>query len=86
MSLTKDVIFNVQLETMAKGCLDKLAKMYEQPSASNKVHLMKKLFNLKMKEDESFSVHMNKFNSVVSQLTSVSIALDDEVKALLLLS
>jgi len=61
--------------------------MYEQLStAANKVHLMKKLFNLKIEEGCSFTSHPSVFNMIVNQLTSIGIMFDDEVQALLILS
>ena len=45
-----------------------LSGMYEKPSANNKVHLMKKLFNLKIAENASVAQHLNKFNTITNQL------------------
>ena len=61
-------------------------KMYEKPSASNKVFLMKKLFNLKMTDSRSIGGHLNKFNTLMSQLESVEINFEDKIRALVLLS
>ena len=47
MSLTKLVTHNILKEKMIMDLMAMLAKMYKQPSAANKVYLMKKLFNLK---------------------------------------
>ena len=63
-----------------------LSKMYEKSSASNKIFSMKKLFNFKMVESESVTEHLNKFNTLMSQLESVEINFDDEIRALVLLS
>ena len=60
--------------------------MYEKPSASNKVHLMRWLFNLKMAEGSSVADHMNEFNVITTQLSSVEINFDDKIYALILLS
>ena len=60
--------------------------MYEKPSANNKVHLMKKLFNLKMAENASVAQHLNKFNTITNQLSSVEIDFDDEIRALIVLA
>ena len=38
-----------------------LSGIYEKPSANNKVHLMKKLFNLKMAENASIAQYLNEF-------------------------
>lgn len=53
--------------------------MYEKPYAYNKVHLMKKWFILKMGEGAPVVEHLNEFNMIVNQLSSVEINFDDEV-------
>ena len=63
-----------------------LSGMYEKPSANNKVHLMKKLFNLKMVENVSVAQHLNKFNTITNQLSSVEIDFDDEIRVLIVLA
>ncbi|RVW24170.1 Retrovirus-related Pol polyprotein from transposon TNT 1-94 [Vitis vinifera] len=63
-----------------------LSGMYEKSSANNKVHLMKKLFNLKMAENASVAQHLNEFNTITNQLSSVEIDFDDEIRALIVLA
>ena len=63
-----------------------LSSMYEKPSANNKVHLMKKLFNLKMVEGTPVAQHLNEFNTITSQLSFVEIDFDDEIRALIVLA
>ena len=46
---------------------------------------MKCLFNMKMSEGGSVADHLNDFNIVTSQLSSVGVNFDDEVRALLFL-
>ena len=60
--------------------------MYEKPSANNKVHLMKKLFNLKMAENASIAQRLNKFNIITNQLSSIEIDFDDEIRSLIVLA
>ena len=86
LSLSKSVAHLILKETTMVGLMESLATMYEQPSAVNKVHLMKKLFNLKMAEGCSFTKHLSEFHTIVDQLTSVGIPFDDEIQALLILS
>ena len=62
-----------------------LAALYEKPSASNKVFLMKHLFNMKMAEGGSVIDHLNEFNTIISQLCSVGVNFDEEIRALLIL-
>ena len=59
--------------------------MYEKPSVNNKVHLMKKLFNLKTVENASVAQHLNEFNTITNQLSSVEIDFDNEIRALIVL-
>ena len=60
--------------------------MYEKPLANNNVYLMKKLFNLKKVEDTLVVQHLNEFNTITNQLSTVEIEFDDEVRALILLA
>ena len=46
---------------------------------------MKRLYNLKMKEGASVAEHLSEFNITTSQLASVKINLDDEIRAILLM-
>jgi hypothetical protein len=65
--------------------MDTLAKLYEKPSVSNKVVLIKRLFNMKMSEGGSIVDHLNEFNMVTNQLSFVKVDFDDEVRALLIM-
>jgi hypothetical protein len=85
LSLTASVAFNISKEKTMKELMDALAKLYEKPSASNKVFIMKRLFNMKMSEGGSIVDHLNEFNTVTNQLSSVKVDFDDEVRALLIL-
>ncbi|GJZ50990.1 hypothetical protein Tco_0605505 [Tanacetum coccineum] len=86
LSLAKNVAYNVVNENTTYDLFKALSNMYEKPSASNKVFLIRQLVNTKMKEGASVAEHVNEFNSILSRLMSVDIKLDDEVQALLLLS
>jgi hypothetical protein len=66
LSLETSVAFNISKEKTTKGLMDTLAKLYEKPSASNKVFLMKILFNMKMSEGGSIADHLNDFNMVTN--------------------
>ena len=86
LTLAKNVAFNIVNEKTTAGLMRTLSNMYEKPSAANKVYLMRRLFNLKMGEGNSMTDHISEFNTIIAQLVSVQILLDDEVKALILLS
>ena len=77
---------NVVKEKTTADLMKALSGMYKKPSANNKVHLMKKLFNLKMAENASVAQHLNEFNTITNQLSSVEIDFDDEIRALIVLA
>ena len=83
--LAKNVYFNVSGEKTVEGLWKKLHDLYEKNTTSNKVFLMKKLYNLKMKEGASVAEHLNAFNIITNQLASVKIILHDEIRAILLM-
>lgn len=89
LTLSKSVAFNIKHEQTTTSLMKALSSMYEQPSAANKVHLIKKLFNMKMSESGKFGEYLNEFNEVTDQLTTVGIKFDSEndseVRALLIL-
>jgi hypothetical protein len=86
LSLSKSVAHNVVKEKATAGLMVALLSMHEKSSANNKVHLMKKLFNLKMAEGASVAQHLNEFNTITNQLSSVEIDFDDEICALIVLA
>jgi hypothetical protein len=85
LSLEMSVAFNISKEKTMKGLMDALAKMYEKTSMSNKVFLMKILFNMNMSEGGYIIDHLNEFNTITNQLSSIKVDFDDEVKAFLIL-
>ena len=62
-----------------------LGKLYEKPSASNKVFLMKRLFNMKMSEGGFVSHQLNEFKIINNQLSSIKVNFGDCVRDLLIL-
>jgi hypothetical protein len=85
LSLAALVAFNILKEKTMKDLMDALAKLYKNPSVSNKVFLMKRLFNMNMSKGGSVADHLNEFNTVTNQLIYVKVDFDDEVRALLIL-
>uniref|UniRef100_A0A7N2LG47 Integrase catalytic domain-containing protein n=1 Tax=Quercus lobata TaxID=97700 RepID=A0A7N2LG47_QUELO len=86
LTLSRSVAHNVVKEKTTVDLMKALSGMYEKPSANNKVHLMKKLFNLKMAENATVAQHLNEFNTITNQLSSVEIDFDDEIRALIVLA
>ena len=77
--------FNISKEKTMEGVMSALTKLYEKPSTSNKVFLMKRLFNMKMSEGVYVANHLNEFNMVTNKLTYVGVKFDDEVRDILIL-
>ena len=86
LTLSRSIAHNVVKEKTTTDLMKALSDMYEKPSTNNKVHLMKKLFNLKMAENALVAQHLNKFNTFTNQLSSVKIDFDDEIHALIILA
>nr|CAN78199.1 hypothetical protein VITISV_041785 [Vitis vinifera] len=86
LTLSRSVAHNVVKEKTTADLMKALSGMYEKLSANNKVHLMKKLLNLKMVENASIAQHLNEFNTITNQLSSIEIDFDDEIRALIVLA
>ena len=65
LSLSENVLFNVNNEKTTKEVWDKLHSMYQTASAANKIFIMKKLYKLKMKEGSAMSNHINELNTLL---------------------
>ena len=85
LCLTPLVAFNITKEKTTKDLMTTLVTLYENPSASNKVFHMNHLFKMKMAEGGSITHHLNEFNTITSQLSSVGVNFDEEIRALLIL-
>ena len=79
------VAFNISKEKKMIDLMEALVKIYEKHSTSNKVLLIKHLFNMNLLEGGSISNHLNDFNTITSQLSSIGVNFDDEVRALYIL-
>jgi len=86
LTLVKNAAFNIVNEKTTTNLMKALSDMYEKPSATDKVYLVCRLFNLKMGECIFVTDHINEFNTILAQLESVHIKFEDEVNALILLS
>ena len=86
LTLTKSVAHNVVKKKTTMDLMKALSSMYEKPSANNKVHLINKLFNLKMVEGTLVAQHLNEFNTSTNQLSSVEIDFGDEIHALIVMA
>eukprot|EP00253_Pinus_taeda_P024032 PITA_24032 len=72
-------------EATTKALWDKLGTLYQSKSLVNKLFLQKNMYNLRMKDGDWVTYHLNAFNTMVSQLSFVDIKISDEDKCIGLL-
>ena len=85
LCVSDSVLLNVSGEATAKALWEKLGTLYQSKSLVNKLFMWKTLYNLRMKDGDSVTEHMNAFNTVVSQFSSVDIKISDEDNCISLL-
>ena len=82
LTLAKNMAFNVKNIMSTRKIMKVLANTNEMSSASNKVLPIRRLFNLKMVDDNTrVANHVNEFNGIICQLSSIEITFDDEILA-----
>ncbi|CAL1401324.1 unnamed protein product [Linum trigynum] len=81
-----NIIHHVAKDIRADELWQKSESTYEWQSTQNKVSLIRKIVNLEYKDGHSVTEHFSDFQGLVNQLTTMKLALDDEVHALLLFS
>ena len=79
LSLARNRAFNIVKEKATADLMKALVNIYEKASASNKVYLMYRLFNLKMVKGVFVIDHINEFNVITTQLSLVEISFEDEL-------
>ena len=50
------------------------------------IYLIRRLYNLRMKESDSVQAHLNDYESINSQISAQGMTINDELKALLFMS
>ena len=68
LHLAESVYFSVLECDTTYALWQKLCNTYEKATASNKVFMMRKLFNIRMKESASVASHINDFDSLFVQI------------------
>ncbi|GFZ09851.1 PAM68-like protein [Actinidia rufa] len=86
LCIADNIINNVMDEDSASALWEKLEKLYLAKSLTNKLHMKRQLYRLKMEKGGSLMEHMNVFNGYLDQLRKVDVKIDEEDKALLLLT
>ncbi|KAH9650187.1 hypothetical protein KPL70_026271 [Citrus sinensis] len=86
LSLSDSVIREVAKERTVAELWTKLENMYMTKSLANRLYIKKRMFSLKMAEGSSLEEHIDEFNRVCDTLETIDEGLNDEGKALLLIS
>ena len=76
--LADSMLLNVSGEDSAKKLWDRMGSLYQWKSLVNKLFLRKKLYLLRTSDDSSMTKHLNVFNTVLIQLSSMDINIIDE--------
>mgnify|MGYP002776076802 CR=1 FL=1 len=84
--MAKNVYFSMVLkETITFSLWEKLQAISEKKPSSSKLILIRELFNMKMRETDPVTSHINTFSRVLSELFSQGINFKEKVNALALL-
>ena len=79
------MLLNVSGEDNVVKLWEKLGSLYQSKSLVSKLFLQKKLFHLRMDENDTVTEHLNVYNTLVSQITSIGIKMVEEDKCITLL-
>ena len=85
LCVSDSLLLNVSWKAIVKALWDKLGTLYQSKSLVNKLFLRKKLYNLRMKDGDLVTEHLNTFDIMVSQLAFVDIKISYEDKCFSLL-
>lgn len=80
-----NVLNHIIGETHARTLWIKLEQLYARKTGNNKMFLIKQLLALKYTDGTSMTDHLNNFQGIMNQLSSMGIKFDEEVQGLLLL-
>ncbi|GKV34845.1 hypothetical protein SLEP1_g43187 [Rubroshorea leprosula] len=86
LALAPEVKYNVLSETTPIGMWKKLEEIYASKSLTNQLCLKMELYQLKMAEGTNIHKHLSDFNMMVTQVVNAGDILEEEEKALLLLT
>ena len=82
LSLSDEVLREVLKEDSAAGIWLRLEQLYMTKSISNRLLLMKRLEECKLKPGESLKRHLDEFDSLVMDLKNVDVEIQDEQLAI----
>ena len=85
LCIADDVLFNIVSETSTTSLWKKLESPYMTKSVTNIIYLKRQLYGMIIKEGTKIEDHLNVFNTLICQLSSMDVKIDDEDKVVNLL-
>jgi hypothetical protein len=85
LCLGDEVLVNITGEETKTSLWNKLESLYMTKSLTNKIFFNRFLYSLQMKEGTKITDHLNVFNTLVFQLSSIQVKYEDEDKEVKLL-
>lgn len=82
--LAPHVLREVLDKTIVVDLWVRLEELYMTNSLGNKIRLKERLYTFRMAESTPVQQHLNKFNSILVNLESLNVKIEDEDKAILL--
>jgi len=86
LCLSDEVLYDVINKETTAGLWSTLESLYMTKSLSNKLFMKKLLYSLQIKEGTFILQYLNAFNKILSNLLALEVKLEEEDKALMLLS
>ncbi|KAH9804147.1 hypothetical protein KPL71_002018 [Citrus sinensis] len=86
LHLSDEVLREVAKEKSASGLWSKLEELFLKKSLAKRLYMKRKLYTFSMKEGTAMKDHLDEFNKLILDLENVNVNLEDEDKALILLS
>ncbi|KAH9743695.1 hypothetical protein KPL70_003390 [Citrus sinensis] len=86
LHLSDEVLREVAKEKLASGLWAKLEELFLKKSLAKRLYMKRKLYTFSMKEGTAMRDHVDEFNKLILDLENVNVMLEDEDRALILLS
>jgi hypothetical protein len=80
LCLEDEVIFNIVDDKTIVGLWSKMESIYMKKSLKNKIFLKRQLYSLRMKKGTKIVHHLNVFNTLLCQLSSMEVKYEDADK------
>ncbi|KAH9681147.1 hypothetical protein KPL71_026853 [Citrus sinensis] len=86
LHLSDEVLREVAKKRTASGLWAKLEELFLKKSLAKRLYMKRKLYTFSMKEGTAMKDHLDEFNKLILDLENVNVMLEDEDRALILLS